>query len=140
MAHETTRRVMETACADTANQYLRFGWKLINQFVTEATADAPAAVKYVLASVRSLEDTRQVITVTDPALVNPYLELGWKLIDKYVTASGDSERRDETPHFVLAWQSEDPPPKPAEALAHEAPQVNRRAKRMPPPSRGRRKK
>jgi len=30
---ESARRVMETTCPDTANQYLRFGWKLINQYV-----------------------------------------------------------------------------------------------------------
>jgi len=82
---EGARRVMETTSYETANQYLRFGWNLINQHVVEATADQPAMIKYVLASVRRLEDTRQVIVVTDPREANEYLSLGWKLIDKYVT-------------------------------------------------------
>jgi hypothetical protein len=109
---EGTRRVMETTSHDTANQYLRFGWSLINQYVVEATADQPSAVKYVLASVRRLEDTRQVIALSDPDDVNEYLAVGWKLIDKHVTASKASDRRDETLHFVLAWQSDEPPARP----------------------------
>lgn len=109
---ESTRRVMETTCPETANQYLRFGWTLINQYVIDATTDVPAVVKYVLASVRRLEDTRQVITLTDVAEVNERLALGWKLIDKHVRASSDPERRDEVLHFVLAWQTDEPPPRP----------------------------
>lgn len=112
---EGTRRVIETSNHETANQYLRFGWTLINQYVIEATADRPAMVNYVLASVRRLEDTRQVLTVTDAREVNEYLNLGWKLIDKHVTASDSPERRDEVLHFVLAWQNEDPPPKLGDA-------------------------
>jgi hypothetical protein len=111
---ESARRVMETTCPETANQYLRFGWKLINQYVVEATADTPATVKYVLASVRRLDDTRQMMTLTDAAVVNEYLDLGWKLIDKHVTASSDPERRDETLHFIVAWQSDEPPQYPGE--------------------------
>lgn len=113
---ESTRRVMETTCPETANQYLRFGWSLINQYVIEATPDTPAMVKYVLASIRRLEDTRRVVTLTDPAAVNEHLALGWKLIDKHVTASADPERRDELLHFILAWQSDDEPLHPGEAL------------------------
>lgn len=109
---ESARRVMETTCPDTANQYLRFGWKLINQYAVEATAETPAAVKYVLASFRSLDDTHEVLTLSDTAAVNEYLKLGWKLIDKYVTAADDRERRDETPHFVMAWQGDGAPPRP----------------------------
>jgi hypothetical protein len=117
---EGTRRVMETTSHETANQYLRFGWSLINQYVVEATADTPAAVHYVLASVRRLEDTRQVVTLTDGQEVNEYLDLGWRLIDRHVTASDSEGRRDETLHFVLAWQSDDPPPRPG-----SSPQANR---------------
>jgi hypothetical protein len=109
---EGARRVMETTSYETANQYLRFGWNLINQHVVEATADQPAAVKYVLASVRRLEDTRQVVVVTDADEANGYMSLGWRLIDKYVTGPDLPERRQETPHFVLAWQSEEPPARP----------------------------
>jgi hypothetical protein len=112
---ESTRRVMETTCPETANQYLRFGWSLINQYVVEATPDTPALVKYVLASIRRLEDTRSLITVTDSEAVNAYLALGWKLVDKYVTASAESERRDERLHFILAWQTDDPPLHPGDA-------------------------
>ncbi len=110
-----TRRVMETTCQDTANQYLRFGWSLINQYVIEATPDTPATVKYVLASIRRLEDTRQVITLTDPAAVNDHLDLGWKLIDKYVTSLPEADRRDEILYFILAWQTDDPPQRPGSA-------------------------
>jgi hypothetical protein len=106
---EGTRRVMETTSDETANQYLRFGWCLINQYLVPATADQPATVKYVLASVRRLEDTRHVMLLTDPRAVNGYLELGWKMIDKYVTGSDAPERRHETLHFVLAWQNDDSP-------------------------------
>jgi hypothetical protein len=109
---EGTRRVMETTSHETANQYLRFGWNLINQYVVEATVNTPSAVTYVLASVRRLEDTRQVLTLTDGELVNEHLNLGWKLIDRLVTAADAPDRRHETIHFVLAWQSEDPPARP----------------------------
>jgi hypothetical protein len=118
---ESARRVLETTCPETANQYLRFGWSLINQYVIEATADTPATIKYVLASVRRLDDTRQVITLTDPAQVNQYLELGWKLIDKHVSASSDPLRRDELLHFVLAWQSDEAPRRPGDGRSVHRP-------------------
>ena len=104
---EGARRVMETSSHETANQYLRFGWSLINQYVVEATDSEPRMVKYVLASVRRLEDTREVIDLSCPDDVNAYLSLGWKLVDKHVTASETDDVRHETMHFVLAWQSED---------------------------------
>jgi hypothetical protein len=116
---EGTRRVMETTCHETANQYLRFGWSLINQYVVEATADTPAMVKYVLASVRRLEDTRRVLTLTDAKAVNEHLHHGWKLIEKYVAASADPDCRDETLYFVVAWQSDDPPVHPGSAAPDE---------------------
>ena len=109
MSIEGTRRVMETTSHETANQYLRFGWSLINQYVVEATPERPAAVTYVLASVRRLEDTRQLITLTDGREVNEYLTLGWKLIDRHVNTDESVEHRKEVIHFVLAWQSEEPP-------------------------------
>ena len=112
MSIEGTRRVMETTSHETANQYLRFGWNLINQYVVEATEDQPRMVKYVLASVRRLEDTRKVVLLSDVDEVNEHLAVGWKLIDKQVTASDVDDRRDETLHFVLAWQSDEPPPQP----------------------------
>jgi hypothetical protein len=119
MTIEGTRRVVETTSAETANQYLRFGWSLINQYVVEATADQPAAVTYVLASLRRLEDTRQLITLTDSDDANRHLAVGWKLVDRYVTALDNEDRRHETIHFVLAWQSEDPPQIPGAATAGE---------------------
>jgi hypothetical protein len=112
MSIEGARRVMETTSYETANQYLRFGWTLINQHVVEATAGQPATIKYVLASVRRLEDTREVLVVSDPDAVNRYLKLGWKLIDKFLTAAEPPEGRHETPHFVLAWQRDEPPERP----------------------------
>jgi hypothetical protein len=115
MSIEGTRRVMETSSHETANQYLRFGWSLINQYVVGATDDSPAMVKYVLASVRRLEDTRQVAVFIDPDEVNAHLSLGWKLIDKHVRSADPAEGRHETLHFVLAWQSDDPPARPGAA-------------------------
>ena len=105
---EGARRVMETTSVDTANQYLRFGWKVINQYVAPAAPGSPAVVNYVLASLRSLEDTKQVVTLTEPDQVNEYLKAGWTLIEKYATSSSRS-RREETIHFVLAWQSVEEP-------------------------------
>jgi hypothetical protein len=74
-------------------------------------------VKYVLASVRRLEDTRQVAVLVDPDEVNAHLALGWKLIDKHVRSSDRAEGRHETLHFVLAWQSDEPPARPGAAPA-----------------------
>ena len=51
-----TRRVVETTSEDTANQYLRFGWRLINQYVVEATADAPANTAPAMAPLWAEDD------------------------------------------------------------------------------------
>ena len=112
MSLDGTRRVIETTSHETANQYLRFGWSLINQHVVEATGGQPAMVKYVLASVRRLEDTRQVVILSDPEAINQHLDLGWKLIDKYLTVSEPPAGRHETLHFVLAWQNDGVPQRP----------------------------
>jgi hypothetical protein len=105
------RRVMETTDPDVVNQYLRFGWKLINQYVVQERTDSLPVIHYALASVRMLEETKEVITLCDTAEVNAYLALGWRMIDKYVTGEIEGPRR-ESLHFVLAWQSEDPPSRP----------------------------
>jgi hypothetical protein len=109
---EGTRRVMETSSHETANQYLRFGWNLINQYVVEASEDQPATMRFVLASVRRLEDTREVLTLNDIEVVNAHLTMGWRLIEKHVTAGSAADQRDERLHFTLAWQSDDPPLRP----------------------------
>jgi hypothetical protein len=111
-----TRRVMETTDPDTVNQYLRFGWKLVNLHVAHARGDELPVVSYVLASVRTLEETKELVTLTEIGDVNQYLLLGWRLIDKYVTGSIEGPRH-ESLHFVLAWQSEDPPIKPGSEAA-----------------------
>ena len=103
MSIEGARRVMETTSPEVANQYLRFGWKLINHYAVPATSEIPAAVQYVLASIRTLEDTREIVTLEDPEAVNEHVRLGWKLIDKFVT-NDVAAGRHETLHFVLAWQ------------------------------------
>jgi hypothetical protein len=119
------RQVMETGSFETANQYIRFGWKLINQYVVAATEDMPARVTYVLASLRTLEDTRKLITLTDSESVNEHLALGWKLIEKYVTEPARVKRRAQTVHFVLAWQGEEPPAFPgAEESADSADELS----------------
>ncbi len=110
------RRVMETTDPDTVNQYLRFGWKLINQYVVQTRHDALPVVHFVLASVRTLEETKELVTLTDTDEVNAYLALGWRLVDKYVTGGVDGPRH-ETIRFVLAWQSEDQPIKPGSEAA-----------------------
>src|SRR5437773_2647320 len=100
MSIEGARRVMETSSPEVANQYLRFGWKLINQYAVAATPETPAAVQYVLASIHALEDTREIVVLQDFETVNAYLRLGWKLIDKVVTTEATAGRH-ETLHFVL---------------------------------------
>ncbi len=86
------RRVMETTDPHTVNQYLRFGWKLINQYVVQSRSDALPVVNYVLASVRTLEETKELVTLTDTREVNEYLALGWRLFDKYVTGERSKDR------------------------------------------------
>jgi hypothetical protein len=110
-----TRRIMETTSPETANYYLRFGWKLLNQYTVPATADTPEKVRYVMASVVGVEDTRRLITLHDTGEVNAYLELGWRLLEKYITTDENLERRQETLHFVLAWQRDEEAPVPGPA-------------------------
>ncbi len=113
---EGARRLMETTDAETVNQYLRFGWKLINQHVVEAAHDSPARVKYILASVRRIEETKELLTLDDTTKVNEHLALGWTLIDKFVTSSA-VESRHEAIHFIVAWQADGLPIKPGSAAA-----------------------
>src|SRR4051812_34067109 len=95
-----TRRVMDTTSHEVANQYLRFGWNLVNQYVVDATEDRPAEIHFVLASVRHLEDTQVLVMLDDIEQVNEHLNLGWRLIDKQITSSDDPSRRHETIQFV----------------------------------------
>src|ERR1700761_6152950 len=87
---EGARQVIETTDPDKVNQYLRFGWKLINQHVIESTVDMPARIKYVLASIRRIEETKELVMLENPESVNEYLTLGWTLIDKFVTAASET--------------------------------------------------
>jgi hypothetical protein len=103
------RHIVETYSPDTVNQYLRFGWKLVNQHVVETRDGQPPKVKYVLASFRSLEDTRQLETLTDVNAVNAHLELGWRLIEKFVVQSQPDGPRHEQVNYVLAWAHDEPP-------------------------------
>lgn len=107
-----TRRIMETTNPETANHYLRFGWKLLNQYVLPATDDTPERVRYVLGSVVGVEDTRRLLTLSNTDEVNTYLDLGWRLLEKYVTTVEDAQRRQEAVHFIVAWQRDEPPPLP----------------------------
>ena len=107
-------RVMETTSFEVANQYIRFGWRMVNQHLIPATDDTPERVNYVLAFLHLLEDTRQLITLGDTDAVNAHLKLGWRLIEKFVNQGGSSMAREESVRFVLAWQSEDPPQFPGE--------------------------
>jgi hypothetical protein len=117
MDYTGARQVLETTNWETANEYLRFGWKLINQRRIPATPEQPEMVSYVLGSFRVISDTRQLVVLEDVELVNQYLQLGWRLIDEYLTQAADSERRHETPHYVLAWQQDDVPMKPGQTSA-----------------------
>jgi hypothetical protein len=121
MKIESVRRIMETTSFDTANQYLRFGWKLVSQHAVEPAPGEPVRMNYVLVSVRTLEDTRRILELADNETANRYLELGWRLVDKYVTSLDDAQRRQETLHYVLAWQEEGEPPQPTgQSLAERA--------------------
>lgn len=106
-------RVMETTSFEVANQYIRFGWRMVNQHLIPATDDTPERMNYVLAYLHSLEDTRQLLTLGDTDAVNAHLKLGWRLIEKFVCQSGGGAR-EESVRFVLAWQSEDPPQFPSD--------------------------
>jgi len=106
---QRARHIVETYSPETVNQYLRFGWKLVNQHVTEARDGQPPKVKYVLASFRSLEDTKRLVTLTDVAQVNEHLESGWRLIEKFVTQSQPDGPRHEQLQYVLAWAHDEPP-------------------------------
>jgi hypothetical protein len=106
------QRIMETTSPDSANHYLRFGWKLLNQYRLPATEDSPERVRYVLAAVAGLGDTRRLLSLQTVDEVNAYLELGWRLVDKYVTTEPDVEGRHEAIHFIVAWQLEGDPPAP----------------------------
>lgn len=106
------RQVIETTSPETVNQYLRFGWKLVNQYVLEPRDGMPARVNYILASFKALEDTRQVKTIEDVEELNQYLELGWRLIEKYVTQANFEGPRHEQVRFVVAWSSDEPPQLP----------------------------
>lgn len=114
------RQIIETTSLDTVNQYLRFGWKLVNQYALEPSEGKPARINFVLASFRGLEDTRQVITLEDTAEVNAHLHLGWRLIDKFVNQVGVDGTRHETVRFVLAWTTDEPPRTPGMGEARHA--------------------
>lgn len=103
------RQVIETSSPETVNQYLRFGWKLVNQHVLEPRDGSPARVNYILASFRALEDTREVRSVDDVEELNQLLQLGWRLIDKYVTQASAEGPRQEQMRFVVAWSLDEPP-------------------------------
>jgi hypothetical protein len=114
-----TTRIMETSSYDVVNQYLRFGWKLINQHVIESDGHRPTMMNYSLAFVRTLEDTRRLELLDDLEAVNRYLAAGWKLIDKYLVRSENLELRDERLQFVLAWQTDEEPIYPIDGAAAE---------------------
>lgn len=106
------RQIIETTNPETVNQYLRFGWKLVNQYTLEPRDGMPARINFVLASFRSLEDTRQVIALESTEQVNQHLQLGWRLIDKIVTQGNVEGPRHESIQFVLAWMIDEPPQTP----------------------------
>jgi hypothetical protein len=101
-------QIVETLSTETANQYLRFGWKLVSQVTVEARDGRSAGVRYTLASFRTLEDTRQLVSLDSVAEANDYLQLGWRLIDKVVSQVGEGPRNEEI-KFVLAWFRDEPP-------------------------------
>ncbi len=112
------RKIVETTSPETVNQYLRFGWKLVNQHMLAPRDGLPARVNYVLASFRSLEDTRQVASVEDVNELNRYLEAGWRLIDKMVSQANLEGPRQEQIRFVLAWLNDEPPKLPGMGDVH----------------------
>lgn len=109
MELERARRVMETSNAETVNQYLRFGWKLVNQHLVDQRDGSPPRTNYILASFCALEDTRQVVTLEGADQVNEYLSLGWRLIDKIVRQGNLDGPRHESIQFVLVWAGDEPP-------------------------------
>jgi hypothetical protein len=112
MELEHARRVMETSNPETVNQYLRFGWKLVNQHLVDQRDGTPPRTNYILASFRALEDTRQVVALDSAEEVNRYLNLGWRLIDKIVRQGNLDGPRHESIQFVLVWAGDEPPQLP----------------------------
>lgn len=112
-----TRRVMETASHEEVNQYIRFGWKLLSQRVIPGSDETPPETRFVLASIRTLEDTRFLARTSQWEEANEYLQCGWRLIEKFVTTADRDDQRYETLHFVLAWQLDYEPTYPADAKA-----------------------
>jgi hypothetical protein len=113
---------METFSPEEVNYYLRYGWRLLSEHVIPATEYEPPKTKFVMAYISTIEETKQIVKLTDLEQVNTYLQLGWKLIDKIVTSDHDEPRRSETIHFVLAWQLYGDPALPvddAERLSRE---------------------
>ena len=117
----SARQIIETTSPDTVNQYLRFGWKLVNQYVLEPRDGSPARVNYILATFRAIEDTRQVVTLEDVDQLNQYLDLGWRLIDKIVVQSNLEGPRHEQIRFVITWCNNEPPKVPGMGDVHHRP-------------------
>lgn len=118
-----TQRIMETTSPETANHYLRFGWKLINQYTVPATEDTPERVTYIMAAVSGLEDTRRILILSDGEEANDYLEIGWRLIEKFITSDQSVSHRQEKLHLVLAWQRDEVPALPGQTVRRQTEHV-----------------
>jgi len=114
-------QIVETLSSETANQYLRFGWKLVSQVAVEARDGRPAGVRFTLASFRALEDTRQLASIDSVKEANEYLQLGWRLVDKVVSQGSFEGPRNENIVFILAWARDEPPILPGMEQAKHRP-------------------
>ena len=58
----------------------------------------------------NIEETKSIVEVTYYKVANEYLQLGWVLISRYVTAWGSPEALDQQMNYVLAWQKQNAEP------------------------------
>lgn len=58
-----------------------------------------------------LTKVKEVVDTIDNEQVNKYLNLGWAIINTFVTLDEESDEPNQTLHYVLAWAQDGEEPK-----------------------------
>ena len=58
-----------------------------------------------------LTKIREVVDTADNEQANKYLDMGWTMINTFVTVDGESDEPNQTLHYVLAWAKDGEEPK-----------------------------
>jgi len=58
-----------------------------------------------------LTKVKEVVDTIDNEQANKYLNLGWTIINTFVTIDGESDEANQTLHYVLAWAQDEEEPK-----------------------------